>query len=1129
MHLDHVEGVERAFDRRGAAAERQVGLVEAHLRAGIGDDPAPVAARQAADWVPEGVELVGLIAVGVETAARPEAVVAERRDDHPLPRGTLRDQLRRAPLELDPGALHLYDHAGVDGQPAAVSGHHDAGVVGIEIPAGPAGDHQVLLQHVDHVGAPQPGRHVQMLQRPAESRVDLDEQSVDRVVGEPVAAELGADPAGGVLEAVGRGRECRTGAPRDGAEGDRGPRALELDRRQGDELRVHQHLPAAVGERRLADGVDKRLLRGGVGILAKHDAAPLAAARRRPDAVGIAADRVVVVRREDHVVARGAQHLQRGAGPRRARQGRRAADVDHRGPQLEDGPGVDHGRDALRHRERRAVRQRPPREVGADQVRATGVVAEDPDERPGSDGVDRRLDGRIRRRERAAAAGCSRLVNEHGVGERRGAEPERVHPAGRAIPVAVEGGSRDVHHRGARGGGGGEAEPGLVEAFGAAPDARIRQLGIERRVAHARDGEEVGAAFERQPDEGIPPVVVVVAGDQRSHRLAVDDVVAVQREHAVQFAGNLLTRPGDHGLGGEGSRLRKLESIEIDVGSARGIELPEMDDVVVAREHGLPGQRASHDRGQVIGMVEPQRVADLMDADVEPIAAVLALAPVDGRVQHHVVATPEAGDAGDGGVRVESPQVARGDGDAALGRLHEPHAGDEAVKLEDFPGPLLLRLGDHVLEGIGLRIEAVVGAEVVFDHRDPSGGIDAGERQAVGAAVDRGVAMPRFVHRAGLAREADVADGRLHLRPRVDRSLQRRQRGGGGAAGGLPEGAEILGGGERGVLVGALRLRSERRDGLAADLQAEHRAIGEVGREPQSGPAGGGVERHGGGNEGGADVVAGGIDGDQPVERGGLGGRLQQGFVRVEVDVDRIAGLRQRSADSRDRLRNDGPHKGAELETEVDRRSVHTAAIGGPEAGSDDDLVAVVRERVLEPDHDLVLVRGVVHQNAAEVDGRIGEGAAGPEGVAPASAPPYRDGAERGGAAVDHDAGAEPQGDLLRRLDERRRGDCITRDVERGEALGVGRHEIERHHAAVFELLELLDRPQPLGAGCIAPPLCRRPAAGVGERTAGDAQTAERKQTHGCPDPFGDPCGNQRATRADLELNAVATPRGNET
>ena len=228
-----------------------------------------------------------------------------------------------------------------------------------------------------------------MLQRPAESRVDLDEQSVDRVVGEPVAAEFGADSAGGVLEAVGRGGECRTGAPRDGAEGDRRPRALKLDRRQGDELRVHQHLPAAVGDRRLAHRIDERLLRSRVRILTEYDPAPLAAAWLRASTVGVSADRVVVVRREDHVVARGAQHLQRGAGPRRARQGRRAADVDHRGAQLEDGPGVDHGCDALGNRERRAVRERPPSEVGADQVRATGVVAEDSDERPGSDGVDR--------------------------------------------------------------------------------------------------------------------------------------------------------------------------------------------------------------------------------------------------------------------------------------------------------------------------------------------------------------------------------------------------------------------------------------------------------------------------------------------------------------------------------------------------------------------------------------------------------------------------------------------------------------------------------------------------------------------------------------------------------------------
>ena len=1014
MRLDHVEGVEGALDRSGAAAERQIGLVDAHRGTGIGDDPAPVTDGQRAHGGPEGVELVGLIAVGVEGAGRAEAVVAERRDDHPLARGTLRDQLRRAALELDPGTLQLHDHAGIDGQPAAVSGHDHAAAVGIEVTAGAPVDDEVLLEHVDHVGAPQAGGHAQVLERPAEAGVDLDEQPVDGVVGEPIAAEFGADPAGGVFEGIGGGGERRARTPRHAAEGDRRPGALELNRGERGELGVDHHLAATEGDRSLADRVDERLLRGGVGIRAEHEAAPLAAGGLRPHAVGVAAHAVVVVRREDRALARDAEHLERGPRPRRAGERRRTAHVHDGGPELEDRPGIDHRGHALGNHERGAVGQRPVRERRADEVGRVLVIAEDPHERPRPHGVERRLDGRIRGRERPGAPRRGDLVDEHGVGQRRGAEPEGEGAAGRAVAVAVERCSGDVHHRGAGRGRGREPESRLVRALGAAAIARIGQLGVEGGVAHARHPEEVGAPLEGQPHEGIPPVVVVVPRDQRPHRPAVDDVLAVQREHAVERAGDLLARAGDHRLGGKGSRLRQLEAIEVDVAAVGLIELPEVDGVVVAGEHRFAGQPAAHDRGQVVGVVEPERVPDLVHRDVEPIAAVLAQAPVDGRVEHHVVAATEAGDTGHGGVRVEGPQIARGDADPVRRRFDEPNAGHAAEQLEHLAGPLLLVLRDDVLKRIALGIDAVVGLEVVFDHGDAGRGIDRGERESVGAAVDRRVAMTGLVHRAGLTREADAAQRCGHRRPGIDGPGHRRDRGGGRAARRAAQQAEVLRGRERGVVVAALRLRIERRDRAAAHLQAIELPVGQVGGELQPGPAGDGVEGHQARGEGGARVVAVVIDLDHAIH-GGVRHRLElQRFVGVEIDVDRVARLGERPGHAGHRLGNDGRHERAQLETQVDRRGVHAAAVAGAEARSDHDLVGVVRQGVLEPDHDLVAVGGVVDEDAAELDRHVGEGATGSEGIAPAAAPPHRDRTERGGAAVDHHARAEPEGDLLR-------------------------------------------------------------------------------------------------------------------
>ena len=646
--FDDVELVERSLDRSRAATVSDVGVVDARLGAGVEHDAAPVA----------GGADVGQVAIRVERAAGPVAVIAEAREHDPLGGRALRDELRGAPFELDPRALQLHNDARVDRQPAALAGFHASYRVE-EITPHSTVDEEIFLEHVDDVGALEAGGHVELVERLAEVRADLHEQAVGRVlvgrdtVGanlhEPVAADLWPHAAVRVFEAVGVGGDRGAGAVGDRVEGDRGPRALELDWGEWFERRVDEHLAAAVADRRIGDRVDEGLLGGGVGILPQHDAAPLAAVDVQPDVVGVSADEVVVVGAEDHVAIGGAENLD--SGPGAIDQLRRTADVDDRGPQLDHRVFVDEHGDVLRHVEGRAIRQGVARKIGAHEVgqrhaERAGSVADDPHDRSRRGRRDRILDAIKRlaesaigsRRIRGGEAGIGGLVDEErSVGRRvvRGSgrlEPEVERPARLAVAVAVE----ERVGRGRSGQRGDCRAPRLkaelepVVARGAAAVARVAHLGIERRVAGARDGDEVGARLEIEPDERIAAIVIVVAGDQLT--LARVRVLTVKRNHAVELAGHHLARTGDHGLGGKGAGRGEREAIRVDVGTDRGIELRKVDGVVVARKYRFAGETRSHDRRNVVGVLESERVADLVHRDDKIPAAVLAGAPVEERV-----------------------------------------------------------------------------------------------------------------------------------------------------------------------------------------------------------------------------------------------------------------------------------------------------------------------------------------------------------------------------------------------------------------------------------------------------------------------------------------------------------------
>ena len=381
MDLQRVEPVKAALDRGLAAAERQVGPVDARPGARVDDDAAPVADRQRADRAAHGVELVGHVAVGVERAAGSVAVVAQAREDHRLARGTFGDELRGTPLEFDPRALELDDHTRVERQPSRPTGLlHTAD---LDVATGAAVDHQVLLDHVHDVGALESRRDVEPIERRAKLRLDLDEQAVDGVVRQAVTPQLRSNAVASVLKAVGRGGDPGPGTEPDPVEEHRRPGALELYRRVGIQLRIDPHLAAPVADVGAGDRVDEGPPRRGIGILPQHEATPLPRLDGRPETVGVAADGVVAPGRERDLRAgvragrRHAEHLERGARPRH--ELRRTADIDVGGPQLEHGTAVDHDRDVGRHVEGGPVRERPTGEIGADLIRS-GRGACDPDQ-----------------------------------------------------------------------------------------------------------------------------------------------------------------------------------------------------------------------------------------------------------------------------------------------------------------------------------------------------------------------------------------------------------------------------------------------------------------------------------------------------------------------------------------------------------------------------------------------------------------------------------------------------------------------------------------------------------------------------------------------------------------------------
>ena len=540
-----------------------------------------------------------------------------------------------------------------------------------------------------------------------------------------------------------------------------------------------------------------------------------------------------------------------------------------------------------------------------------------------------------------------------------------------AVAVAVEPLARGVDDRRAGGARGREGQLELVGAVAAAAVAAVAHVGIKGGVAGARDGEKIGAGRHVEADERIAAVIVVVASDHRADCLAVDDVFAIERDDAVELTGERLTRTGDDRLGGQLAGIGDRELIEVHVGAVGRKNLDEMLSVVVAWKNGLARQAAAHERRQVVGVFQPERVTDLVKRDGHPCAAVFAGTPVVVRVHDR----GRAGYASNARWRnsgVGGPHVARGDCHAERLSLLETDAGVATVDFEDLTGPLLLLERDRVVKIVAGRILAVNVLKVVLP--DLNGAAVCGadrSRTVILIGIDtHELPVPRLIHGTRLPGVLKVARRRGdEPASSIDHGFHRR------AAG--RERPKTCRSSEARVVfdkVGALDLRGRGGNGGrgVADLQPVLLVIGDRAcRERQHRLAGGGIvgdrrridRGHGLVGTGGRVDLKQLVGGDSLCRAGG------ERILGVEIDHDRVAILRQGVAHAAgDRLWHDRHHKGADIEPKI--KCVGNAALEGIgrrgtlgqrlEATPNRDPVGVVGQSGRETNDDLVLVGQVV-------------------------------------------------------------------------------------------------------------------------------------------------------------------------
>ena len=238
-------------------------------------------------------------------------------------------------------------------------------------------DQQILAEYVDDIGIVEPSRHGHRPDRVSGWCLDANEQSVDTVSKHRILIDIGTDTVivggecdflmtrsveVGLFKTIRTRRDRGIGTARDRVEGDCRPRVDDVNWIDDLGDRVNDDISATIADVGIIDVVQEdaffvidKVSVAAIVIIAEEQTAPVSRQRCRGERESVRADRLVVIGREEDIVLRGAENLQRSAAAIDARC--RTANADSCSTQLKHSAFVDHHGHTTRNLQCRSVAQ----------------------------------------------------------------------------------------------------------------------------------------------------------------------------------------------------------------------------------------------------------------------------------------------------------------------------------------------------------------------------------------------------------------------------------------------------------------------------------------------------------------------------------------------------------------------------------------------------------------------------------------------------------------------------------------------------------------------------------------------------------------------------------------------------
>ena len=258
-------------------------------------------------------------------------------------------------------------------------------------------------------------------------------------------------------------------------------------------------------------------------------------------------------------------------------------------------------------------------------------------------------------------------------------------------------------------------------------------------------------------------------------------------------------------FGGQRAGLRQRKFIEIDVGAVGRVDVLCRDKADVSRKDlldrgnkGLAWGRSriaagTHDAWRVVGVRQPQRMANFVEGDIEPGAPISTVAVIDARIHDHFTAAGDTTHRSRSNSRGDSAHVTGNDRQAGIRRFDELDSQVPAIHIENLTGVGLLLLGNRIVQNVSEGISAIDVLEVVVKNLNSAR--YAGRRSTGFVALTSNslrpeISIARCARPAGQGGIGQIAQGGNRAADRKARRAERAQIGGGrkaGRIGGLDE------------------------------------------------------------------------------------------------------------------------------------------------------------------------------------------------------------------------------------------------------------------------------------------------------------------------------------------------------